>query len=82
MQIINVVEITDGTLLSIDSFPILSDDDLNSQVNEAEQLFFRKCVENDVSLLTMNSEEKEDLISGSYWSNSGYSVMISWSDVK
>lgn len=75
MQIVNVVEIINGNLSSIESFPILEEKD---QVEKAETLFIKKVRENSTQL----DIEDEELLDDAYWSdNSGYEVMISWSEV-
>lgn len=85
MQIINVVEIINGLLNNIDSFPIYSDlnRDLNNksnllfemQVEKAEKLFLKKCRDNGCE------ESDEKLLNEFIWDDDcGYSVMINYSN--
>lgn len=77
MQIVNVVEIINGNLSSIESFPISILEE-KYQVENAEKLFIKKVRENSTQL----DIEDEELLDDAYWSdNSGYEVMISWSEV-
>jgi hypothetical protein len=77
MQIINVIEIINGNLSGIESFPITGSNTHDQQVQKAEELFLQKSKENSLTEI-----EDDDLLDDSYWSdNNGYEVMISWSNV-
>lgn len=76
MQIINVVEIINGNLSGIESFPIIDSHIHDQQVQKAEELFLQKVKEN------LSEIEDDELLDDSYWSdNNGYEVMITWSNV-
>lgn len=81
MRIINVVEIINGELYNIESFPIIDDNFSDDQVRNAEDMFITKAKENGFTY-DDDLDEREYLLDEGYWSdNNGYEVMISWSDV-
>ena len=72
MDIINVVETVNGTVLSIESFVVHEKDD----VKKGEELFTAKALEN-----SAKQEEMETNIEDGYYENDGLSYVVSliWS---
>ena len=74
MRIVNVIEIVGGVLASIESFPILNDDELRSeQIVKAEELFMNKLGE--------NVDNPADFLEDGHYESDGYEVLITWSNV-
>jgi hypothetical protein len=75
MRIINVVEITNGCVLSIESF-IIHEEQLSREVVEnAEKLYKTKAIEHGA-----NEEDFDDEVGYDNYTNGDYCVQIVWSD--
>jgi len=77
MKIINVIEVVDGTILSVDSIVIPDDSQEKERVAVAEKLFSDKAKENGAS-----ENDMEDLIEDGNYVQGDYSVFLTWSDLK
>lgn len=78
MKIINVVEIKNGVVSSIESFPIWENFFSEEEaVEAAEERFLSKAVQNGMKL----RESGDALDRGNYDGNNGYEVLIHWSAI-
>ncbi len=77
MRILNVIEIVDGSILSIDSFVINNDLEEQERVKKAETLFAKKAIENGVS-----ESSVENCIEDGYFAQGDYLLSLTWSDLK
>lgn len=79
MRIINVINLIDGVLHSIDSFPIFEEQLSQERVQEAEQLFAKYLQEKG----DLTPEEIDGIIESDsgYDDNNGFEVFIHWSNV-
>ena len=76
MDIINVVETVNGTVLSIESFVIKDEENKAEVVQKAEELFTAKALENGAK-----QEDMETHIEDGYYENDGFSYVVNlvWS---
>ena len=79
MRIINVIEILEGSITRILSFPIFEDQLSDEVVEQAEKTFSDIVKEHREDF---NDEDIETLIEdGSYHDDNGYSVQIVWFNI-
>ena len=76
-EIINVIEMIDNSITSIESFIITNETEKQNKVDKAEKLFADKAKENGVGESSI-----EDLVEDGYFSSDNYSLFLTWSDVK
>lgn len=78
MEILNVIEIINGIISSIDSFPIfILDDKQGVKIAKAGLLFTQKALENGMELSDMELAAE----SGTWDDGNGYEVIINWSNI-
>lgn len=78
MRVINVIESTmDNPILSIESFGIFEEQFSQDVVDQAEELFKAKAIENGANEEYID----DDLDNGYYASRDGYTVTIVWSNI-
>ena len=78
MEILNVIELENGILSFINSFPILDGDNKKEKVFQCE-LFFINLIENNLNEKLSNEEKEEYLSSGYYDNQNGDEIYLSWS---
>ncbi len=78
MRIINIIEIVDNNVQSIESFGIHEEQLSQDVVNEAEKLFKAKAKENGCIL---TDEELDEVIGDGYWECGNYAVNLVWSSI-
>jgi len=76
MDIINVIETVNGTVLSIESFVVEEEQLSNEVVEKAEELFTAKALENGAK-----PDDIETHIEDGYYENNGFSYVVNlvWS---
>ena len=75
-DIINVIEVIDNTVTSVESF-ILPNSKMKAYkkvIEDAENLFIEKAKENE-----MSDDESEGALDDGYYKNGDYTVYLSWS---
>ena len=77
MKIINVIEIIDGSVSSVESFIISTKKEEKTQVVKAEKLFADKLKEN----CFMSKSAMEDCIEDGYFTAGDYFLSLTWSDI-
>lgn len=77
MKIINVIEIVEGSVTNVKSFPIVNPLDEKERVLLAESVFAKIAEENGAP-----EEEMESFLEDGSFSEGDYSVFLSWSEVE
>jgi len=77
MRIINVIEVVDNNVVTIESFGIFEEQLSHEVVEKAEKLFTTKVRDNEGSML--NDEEIETVIENGCWEGTNYAVNLVWS---
>lgn len=79
MQIVNVIELTQGNLQSVTSWIVKSDEDKDKQAKLAEAHYI-SCVRENIEHESDKNLSDEDILdTDSYTNGSGYEVQIVWS---
>lgn len=76
MRVINVVEVVDNNVLSVESFGVFDESKVDEVVKEAEALFADKARENGCIL---DDEEMYEASGDGSWESGDYTVNIVWS---
>lgn len=77
MKIINVTEVINASVENLTSFVIANDSEETKKVEEAEQYFRELAKQNGAG-----DSEMEDFVENGYYCQDGYSVFLTWSNVK
>jgi hypothetical protein len=77
LETINVVEVVDGTIISLVSFSTDRD-----SIETAENMFAQKIKENmgNGSYSEDDKEQLEDYVDNGYFENDNYQIFLRWSD--
>lgn len=78
MRIINVIEVVDNNVLSVESFGVFDESDDQEAVDKAEALFIDKARENGC---TLNGEEMYEVTGDGYWESGDYTINLVWSNI-
>jgi len=76
-KIINVIEVINDSISSVESFIIPDNLQEKERVKAAEKLFSEKAIENGAS-----KNDMEDLLDNGYYTQDNYGVFLVWSEVK
>lgn len=79
-RIVNVIEVIENSVSSVESFIVNSEAEEAEQVKKAEELFVAKCKEQGVG--DEGEGNFEDCLEDGYFAQGDYYVCITWSDVK
>lgn len=77
MKIINIVEIVNGVLDNIESFPIIEEQLSREIIDQAEDMFSEKAMQHGAK----TKEIAKFIEDGSFDNENGYEVLIHWSAI-
>lgn len=78
-RIINVIEVIENSVSSVESFVIKDKKEEQKIVAKAEALFLKKAQENGAGT---GEDNEEELLDDAYFVQGDYYVCLTWSDVK
>lgn len=79
MRIINVIELSNGTISNVESFGVFEEQLVQDVVDAAEKYFLEKVKENCAGY--DEDDEEAHLDNGTFTNDKGYEVTIIWSDI-